>query len=255
LPDSSIGPLRDSPFPHVLVDDWLEPALYAAIEQRFPLCPPNSGPTGFTLHWGDPDYDSLIASDPAWAALFRHFHDQAHVTAAIARFADVFAAEATVDLSRARYVPYQESRADKERGRLARVEHDPDELWVRLDIMQGRLGYCREPHLDHRRRATSMLLYCCDAEENEMVGGDLILHGADGATEAVRPRRNRMVMFPCAPWSLHSVSPILALSAPRNFVQVTISSSVDIWPVEAPSRWQAVAGKARAIAKRVLAQA
>ena len=43
------------------------------------------------------------------------------------------------------------------------------------------------------------------------------------------PQHNLMVAFPCAVNSTHSVAPITALAAPRNYVQVHISSSVNIW--------------------------
>lgn len=222
-------PVRETPFAHVLADDWLDGDLYGALRASFPECPPATGPTGFTLFWGDPAYDRLIADSPAWGSLFRRFHSQAFVDHSLAQFADTFAREARIDLSDARYVPYQESRADKERPALRRVELAPDRLWVRLDIMQGLTGYTRAPHLDHRRRAVSLLLYFCDAEENEMEGGDLVLHGEEGEETVIRPRHNRMVAFPCDNRSLHSVSPIVSQRAPRNFVQVTLSSSVDLW--------------------------
>jgi hypothetical protein len=230
------------PFPHCLVDDWLDAYLYRGLCASFPTCPPNSGPTGYTLFWGDGDYDRLIASSGPWADFFRRVHCQEFIDFALGAFADVFAREATVDLSRARYAPYCESREDKQREQLAATALAPDDLWVRLDIMQGRRGYSRIPHLDHRRRALSMLVYFCDADEAGMKGGDLVLHGARGAARTVRPRHNRMVMFPCTAASLHSVSRISRQSAPRNFVQVTVSSAVDLWDgvtPPAPLGWRA----------------
>ena len=96
--------------------------------------------------------------------------------------------------------------------------------------MQGRTGYARAAHLDHRRRAATLLLYFSDADADGMEGGDLVLHEGDGgAATTIRPRDNRMVMFPCHNASLHSVSPIRRQERPRNFVQVTLSSSVDLW--------------------------
>jgi hypothetical protein len=229
-------PVREAPFAHVLADGWLEADLYTALCRSFPDCPPGTGPTGFTLFWGDPAYDRLMADNPAWRSLFERFHAQPFIDYCLAQFAETFASEARFDLSAARYAPYRESRADKERPALPRVELAPEQLWVRLDIMQGLTGYARAPHLDHRRRAVSMLLYFCDADENEMEGGDLVLHGAGGEEEVVRPRHNRMVAFPCHGRSLHSVSRIASQARPRNFVQVTVSSSVDLWPAEEDTR-------------------
>jgi hypothetical protein len=223
------SPVLSRPFPHVLQENWLEEGLYRELADSFPECPPASGPTGYTMFRGDPDYDRLVAQNSAWNTLFRRFHDQSFVDYALEQFDSVFRAEAEHDLSTGRYVPYRESRADKQKQRLRRTGLAPDELWVRFDIMQGRVGYYREAHLDHRRRAVSLLLYFCDADENGMRGGDLHLHGAEGAEAVIRPRHNRMVMFPCHGQSLHSVSPITAQRRPRNFVQVTLSSAADLW--------------------------
>lgn len=222
--------VTDEPFPHVLVDDYLDPELYRALAGSFPECGPNTGPTGYTMFWGDEDYDALIASNAAWRSLFERFHGQAFIDSAIAQFSEMFEQESTVDLSNAHYVPHLESRAEKERDTLGDNGLAPDALWVRVDIMQGRVGYRRVPHLDHRRRAISMLIYMCDAEESGLEGGELVLHEADGTVATtIVPRHNRMVMFPCTPTSFHSVPAILAQKAPRNFVQVTVSSSMDLW--------------------------
>ena len=219
------------PFPHVVKDGYLEPDLYRALAGSFPECPPSSGPTGYSYFWGDPEYDQLLAGSEAWRTLFHRFHSDAFIRFVLAQFRDVFARELTVDLSKARYVPYLETRADKERPKIAHVEHAPDELFVRMDVAQAHKGYDRGAHLDHRRRAATLLIYFCDADENQMVGGDLLLHErSDGApVEVVRPRHNRMAMFPCHNGSWHSVAPIVSQVRPRNFIQVTVSSSVDLW--------------------------
>ena len=114
-----------------------------------------------------------------------------------------------------------------------------------MDIHQGRVGYLRPVHLDHARRLVSMLIYMCDHTENQMIGGELFLHGAAGQREArqaptrITPRHNLMVAFPCTNGSHHSVSKITAASAPRNYIQVHISSSVDVWlRKETPRRWR-----------------
>jgi hypothetical protein len=103
-----------------------------------------------------------------------------------------------------------------------------------MDILQGWKDYVRGPHLDHRRRLLTILVYFTDAREAGMLGGDLVLHqtagGLPGAgVEQISPRRNLMLAFPCSPRSFHSVSKILSEGAPRNFIQVQLSSSIDAW--------------------------
>jgi len=92
------------------------------------------------------------------------------------QFRDVFKASSTIDVDRATYVPYRETREDKERRHILKPKYQPHELWVRMDIHQGQLGYFRKAHVDHRRRLISMLIYLGDADECGIVGGDLVLH-------------------------------------------------------------------------------
>jgi hypothetical protein len=225
----SLLPVTDRPFPHVVVDDYLPADLYARLTSTFPECPANSGPTGFSCFWGDEEYAALLESEPAWSTLFAMFHGQAFVDYCLAQFAQTFRDEATVDLTRGRYVPYLETRADKQLRRLPATTLTDDDLWVRVDVLQGRTGYGRGRHVDHRRRAVSMLIYCCDADENGMEGGDLVLHGPLGGRTSIRPRHNRMVAFPCPRTSFHSVTPITSQNSHRNFVQVTLSGCGDLW--------------------------
>jgi hypothetical protein len=77
-----------------------------------------------------------------------------------------------------------------------------------------------------------------------MIGGELLLHGGRQESSPqdlparVTPRHNLMVAFPCTNRSHHSVSAITAQREPRNYIQVHISSSVDIWPRKALPAWR-----------------
>ncbi|HEX8844053.1 MAG TPA: 2OG-Fe(II) oxygenase [Pyrinomonadaceae bacterium] len=239
--------VKAEPFPHVAHERFVDPDYYRQLCRTFPTCPPSTGPTGFSLYWGDEGYQRLLDEQPAWRTLFDTFHSQAFIEWGIKQFAEVWQRDGCrIDLSEARYVPYREDRVDKERAALRRVEHDPHELWVRMDIHQGRLGYFRPVHLDHARRLVSMLIYMCDHTENKMTGGELFLHGVGGREERrpstrITPRHNLMIAFPCTNGSHHSVSKITSAAAPRNYIQVHISSSVDVWPREAaPRGWRRV---------------
>lgn len=235
--------VRAEPFPHVLSEGFIEPELYKQLCRTFPVCRPGKSPTGFSLYWGDEGYGRLLDEQPAWRALFETFHSQSFVEWGAAQFAEVWRRDGCrIDPAAARYVPYLEDRIDKERAALRRVEHGPDELWVRVDIHQGRVGYSRPAHLDHARRLVSMLIYFCDHSESGMVGGELFLHGREASGRApvrVAPRHNLMVAFPCTNNSQHSVAKITSAASPRNYVQVHISGSVDLWPRDpAPPLWR-----------------
>jgi hypothetical protein len=235
--------VKAEPFPHVVQERFIDPEHYRQLCRTFPTCPPSTGPTGFSSYWGDEGYRRLLDEQPAWRALFETFHSQAFIEWGKEQFAGVWRREGCkIDLSDARYVPYREDRVDKERATLRKIEHAPHELWVRMDIHQGRVGYSRPVHLDHARRLISMLVYMCDHTETRMRGGELLLHGRDGrharqqAQERIEPRHNLMVAFPCANGSHHSVPRITSTTAPRNYIQVHISSSVDVWPREETRR-------------------
>jgi hypothetical protein len=228
-------------FPHIINHQFIKPDYYDALCRSFPNCPPSTGPTGHSLYWGDEGYARLLAEQPAWRALFDTFHSEHFIEWGREQFATVWeAAGCKIDLSKARYVPYREDRIDKERATLREVEYEPHELWVRMDIHQGQMGYDRGVHVDHARRLISMLIYMCDHSENQMVGGELFLHNGARAqpnlSTRITPRHNLMVAFPCTARSYHSVSEITSMAVPRNYVQVHISSSVDVWPRE-PMPW------------------
>ena len=227
-----------NPFPHVISSEFITPNAYQELCRSFPQCPPSTGPTGFSLFWGDEGYARLLEEQPAWRGLFDTFHSQRFIEWGRQQFAMVWErAGCKINLSDVRYVSYREDRIDKERATLRKVEHEPHELWVRMDIHQGQVGYDRVVHVDHARRLISMLIYMCDQTENRMVGGELFLHdeARSKADTGITPRHNLMVAFPCTAGSFHSVSEITSMAAPRNYVQVHISSSTDVWPREAAS--------------------
>lgn len=228
-------PLRADPFDHILCDSFLQPEIYQELERTFPECPPSSGPTGFSHYWGDAVYEELIGANRAWKRFFSTFHSQRFVDYCVAQFAPAFQQQGCViDLSKARYVPYCETRPGKEKRHLRESGYAPHDLFVRLDVHQGHVGYFRRTHLDHRRRLATLLVYFSDSDETGREGGDLVLHRTylrvfrpEGAR--IRPRRNLMAGFACSPVSYHSVPPIEAHASPRNFVQIQLSSTVDAW--------------------------
>ena len=241
--DLELLAVRPEPYPHVVCESFIEPEHYRELCRTFPVCPPGKSPTGFSLYWGEDGYERLLDEQPAWRALHDTFHSQTFIEWGAKQFAEVWRREGcTIDPEAARYVPYREDRSDKERGSLRRVTHGSNELWVRMDIHQGRVGYSLREHVDHARRLVSMLIYFCDHDENRMSGGELLLHDQSPQRREptrIAPRHNLMVAFPCSNNSLHSVAKLTSATAPRNYVHVFISSSVDIWPRDpAPPLWR-----------------
>jgi hypothetical protein len=234
--------VRPQPYPHVVCESFIEPEYYRQLCRTFPVCPPGKSPTGFSLYWGEDGYERLLDEQPAWRALHDTFHSQTFVEWGAKQFAEVWRREGcTINPETARYVPYCEDRTDKERPSFRRFTHAPDDLWVRMDIHQGRVGHSRIEHVDHARRLVSMLIYFCDQSENRMVGGELLLHHRNSQRQPptrIVPRHNLMVAFPCSNDSLHSVAKVTSATAPRNYLHVFISSSAAIWPRKDPGLWR-----------------
>jgi hypothetical protein len=256
--DFTVFPLSELPFPHVSTENFIETSYYSQLLESFPTCPPKVGPTGYSLYWGDAAYDQLLASEPAWKKLFNTFHSQAFVNWCAAQFSEVWKRDGCrIDVANARYVPYREDRIDKERPTLRKVEHESHELWVRMDVHQGQIGYDRPIHLDHARRLVSMLIYFADQTENDMQGGELLLYSNkhDSKPVGISPHHNRMIAFPCTARSYHSVPRIIAQRAPRNYIQIHLSSSVDVWPRESVPVWRRTLGKMKRTMKDALSVA
>ncbi|MEZ5360870.1 MAG: 2OG-Fe(II) oxygenase [Bryobacterales bacterium] len=249
--------LQPKPFPHLVLDGFFEPGLYEQLRTEFPQITKMKRPKGWgqSLYWGDAEYDAHLAASPAWKKVHDMVHSQEWIEYIIQQFGDYWRSEGcTVDLAKAVYVPYCEDRIDKELLELRRPAHPPHELWSRLDFYQSYSGYYRPVHLDHRRRLISMLVYFQDKDEVGMEGGELILHPPSfdlamlerlrlyhapkpfsklrdrlAQTIAVKPKHNRMAVFPCGKHSWHSVPAVRSEIAPRQHIQITISSSYDAW--------------------------
>ena len=245
------------PFLHLVVDGFFGAELYKELRDEFPQISKMERPKGWgqSLYWGDPEYEEHLAASSAWKKVHDAIHSQAWIDFIVAELGDFWERDGcVVDLGKAVYVPYCEDRIDKELFHLRRPEYEPHELWCRLDFYQSYGGYYRPVHLDHRRRLISMLVYFQDHDEAGMEGGELILHPraldlrileklklyhapkalswirdrlAD--TVEVKPKHNRMAVFPCGRNSWHSVPAVRTRNAPRQHIQITISSSYDAW--------------------------
>jgi hypothetical protein len=229
-------PVRKDPFDHILQPQFLDPAVYEELERSFPTCGPSTGPIGFSYYWGDPEYEQLITQNWAWKRFFATVHSPSFAQFCAAPFADAYRQYGCrIDCDKAVYVPYRDSRKYKERRHLEKVTHRPQELYVRLDVHQGHIGYRRRVHRNHHRRVATLPIYSCDSHESGREGGDLVLHRNYlrvllPEAARIRPQRNLIAGFACRPVSLHLVPDILSQSSPRNFLQVQLSSQVDAWP-------------------------
>ena len=230
--------VRTHPFPYAVQHGFLPAALYRELSRSFPTCPPVGGPTGFSSFRGDAHFEALLRQSAPWREFVSALQSQSFIEYCMAQFSSTCLAQGClIDLTGASYRDHLESRIEKAQRNIEAAGLAPEHLWVRADILQGRLYYERAPHLDHRRRLLSMLIYFCDRDEMDMEGGELVLHGPPEcgrftAHQGFAPRHNLMVAFPCSGRSFHSVTRITRQRSPRNFLQITVSSCADLWPSE-----------------------
>ena len=234
LPRANL-PICREPFMHVVADRWLPQDWYLACRDSFPLCPPSTGPSGRSLFVGDEQLTEICRTNAAWGSLLSAFRSQAFVDDCQVQFSESFASPAcTMPTEPWRYVDHIETREEKERSFNQGSGLGPLDVFVRFDIHQAPAGYRRANHLDHRRRLATFLLYFSDCDSIGMTGGELQLHGhrrpiRPGRRVTIRSRENRIVGFPCSPDSWHSVTEIVAARAPRQYLQVQVSRSLDAW--------------------------
>ncbi len=232
MPGFALLDVVTRPFPHVAQSGFLPEDVCRRLRDTFPACPPRTDAANYALYPDDPAYAALLAAEPAWKSLYDTFHSQAFVDWALAQFPRQFAGS-RVPPGGVRYVDYVEPRAQKDTyaGTDAARVLARDDVFVRMDLHQGKVGYQLPVHVDRARRLLSLLLYLNDSTEIGMHGGVLQLHGPQRRRPPVSvvPAVNLMVAFPCTRDSFHSVSPITAATGPRNYLQVRISSPVDVW--------------------------
>ncbi len=189
------------PFPHVIKQDILPPALFARLRADFPDETVFTGQknesgsagsrtgSGFDIYRGDSGFDALVARSPAW----REFADFLNSERFADVFRDVFADHLDsiglkVDIANSHVDPgYAEPRAvmsetatfkDRVDGVANKLlaplrSPKPIELFTRLDIHKSMGGYAKVPHCDRPNRLCSLIVYFTDAEAAGLEGGDL----------------------------------------------------------------------------------
>lgn len=255
--------LAEAPFPHIIKDGFIRPELYERLLAEFPrdeLFDGNStvgARAGRDLYPGDAAYDRMLQESPAWRELKEWIDSPQYVELVMDLFGPYMRDfDCRVDPSKAQYTSFVEPRqVMKHRTRLGQKLQDvkdnlagrsgTNDIFVRMDVAQGGVGYKKGVHCDRPNRVTTMLVYFCDAEENEQVGGDLHIHQPvekkpykayprhpkDSEVETIldlRPAHNRGVFFLCANNSYHSVDPVVSQKGYRNYIYTSASSRAPV---------------------------
>lgn len=256
--------VRD-PFPHVFAEPFVRPELFARLKAEFPadtVFDSNSslgGRAGRDLYPGDEAYDELMGSSPAWRELYEFVDSSAFVQLTLDLFGsylEPFGCLASAEkITYDHWIEHREVLAetstkvsrlgDKVKSKLGLVSSldgaDPNDVFVRMDLAQGEVGYEKVVHSDRPNRLVSMLIYFCNKKDIGMEGGDFRVHKhkvvkpirayerhpKESDTEVVvtlEPRENLGGLFIGCNNSYHSATAVTRSDSYRNFVYASVAS-------------------------------
>lgn len=197
----SRGDVTQSPFPHVVSDTILDPAVYRALRRDFPSAEvfaelsvgvgkegSRTG-SGFDLYRGDAAYAALTERSGAWRDFDAWINSQAFVD----KFLELFGPDLDdigfkIDLPNSQLNPdHIEPRSEltsseTTREKASRIGNKltgrwqgkrSAELFTRLDISKSAGGYAKAPHCDRANRICSLIIYFSDADASGLEGGEL----------------------------------------------------------------------------------
>lgn len=256
------------PYPHVIKQDFIDPDLFQRLKREYPSdemfdrSSSAGARAGRDLYRGDAEYDSFLASSSAWSEFHNFMNSQQFVDFIMSLYGDYLGRfECYTDPKLAKFVDYVEPREElHDKSRIGQkfdeivmrmsTPKNVNDLAVRMDLGQAGVGYHKAIHCDRPNRLITMVVYFCDADERDAVGGDLGIHefinkeskksyseyprhprpGETKEVARLRPKENLGVVFPCSNHSYHSVTPIESQNGYRNFIYCSVfGTGKTIW--------------------------
>ncbi len=261
--------LQTDPFPHLLIDNALDPETYTSLAALFPSLDDvnRRGRRIQNNHLyllSAPEVISNPQIAEAWRAFFRY-----HVSAAFWRDALPLVKEHLLTIH-----PDLEALAGRaiEDFRVA-IRQKSSEFTeeISLDCQFGvnspvtRGSSVRSAHVDHPTKLFNALLYC-RAPEDDTPGGDLVLYRCTGtpaysngssilptrivAAKRIAYRANRLVLFLNSPWSVHGVAPRPRTPHVRRYINFLCEFRQPLFEIERASASTRYFEAARTILRR-----
>ena len=114
------------PFPHIIKDGFIEPSLYLRLKQEYPSdemfdrSSSAGARAGRDLYRGDADYETFLASSPAWQELHSYLNSALFVEQILSLFGNFLSRyECYTDPKLAHFIDYVEPREElKHRSRV-----------------------------------------------------------------------------------------------------------------------------------------
>ena len=243
--------LDTDPFPHLLIDDALDDALYESLAAEFPSVDvvnrrgrPVKNNHLYLLSAADVAAHPQIT--PAWKEFFRY-----PVSADFWRDLLPLVKSHLLTIH-----PGLEKRVGRplEQFRVAMRERDDSfDGDISLDCQFGvnspvtHASTVRPAHVDHPTKLFNALLYC-RAREDDTPGGDLILYRSKGPlvystgssimptrvipAKRIAYRANRLVLFLNSPWSVHGVEPRPPTPHVRRYINFLCEFKEPLFEIE-----------------------
>ncbi len=246
--------LQTDPFPHLLLDDALDPEGYAALAAQFPSLDDvnRRGRRIENNHLyllSAPDVLANAQIAPSWHEFFRY-----HVSAAFWRDALPLVKSHLLTihpgLEELAERPLEEFRVGvRDKGAAFTEEISLDcQFGVNSPVTRG--SSVRSAHVDHPTKLFNALLYC-RAPDDDTPGGDLVLYRCTGtpaysngssilptrivAAKRIAYRANRLVLFLNSPWSVHGVAPRPPTPHVRRYINFLCEFRQPLFEIERAS--------------------
>lgn len=147
------------PFPHVIVENIVEPKIYQDL--KFPEIEkkPGAGRTGRDLYPGEPEWNQVL-TDENWLRTYQDLTSSEFVFKILRQFSDDFKEnECLMNLDEAFLEDFTESRIQMQQSILSE-DYNPNSLFIRFDFQasDGTHGL-RSPHVDHLRRIVGGVIF------------------------------------------------------------------------------------------------
>lgn len=232
-------PVISSPYPHIAFRDAVQ--VHDGLVADFPA--EDQFGAKLRMHGdmttGDPGYETLTATSPAYKAL----HDWVYSEAFIETFLEMFDEQIEMRVRSGdllldpRTLPRHPEPYEfrKMIGRWS-VQTENPFLFPRLDIGIGKVNYGLENggsgiHVDNLTRLVSILLYIDD--NPTMVGGEHRLYRLEKKTPVIdkvyAAQGNLMVASLQSNSALHDVNPVTEIEGFRKAMYMAVSCSTEIW--------------------------
>jgi hypothetical protein len=255
--------LQSDPFPHLVIDNALEPALYERLTTHFPDIEAINR-TNRPLKSNHPymlSATEVLSGEgfsPDWKSFFEYHVSQSFWREALS-FIKPSLLKIHPELERQAGRPLEEFRINvrqREGGIAGEIALD---CQFALNTPVTKASTVRTPHLDRPNKLFNAMLYC-RIPEDDTPGGDLVFYRclkrvvySNGsavmptriiAAKEIAYRSNRLVLFINSPWSVHGVSPRPITPHCRRYINILCEYREPLFFV--PNHWSSVINPKRA---------